>query len=244
MKPHKGGTSLTMRSFLATIWAYLVVALNFLAAWLITLVLNSQQSRRNVVHFFSKAGCFLAGLRIRRTFETALPKQAIYVANHASYLDVPIIYSTLPMIFAFVAKSELQKNRVLGSFFERLGTKFVERGEALQAPAALRRMEEALNQGDSLFFFPEGTFRAESGLLPFRSGAYFLAAKWNLPIVPISVRGTRDVFRCDRWYLKSGIITVTVHPPISPVTTENMEEVKERSKAIIHAAIGERKTAG
>lgn len=77
-------------------------------------------------------------------------------------------------------------------------------------------MAASLRAGHSPVFFPEGTFDRKPGLLPFRMGAFVVAAEAGVPVVPVVIRGTRSMLRSDQWFPRRGTISVTLCPPIQP----------------------------
>ena len=114
------------------------------------------------------------------------------VSNHASYLDGLVLVAALPRPYAFVAKRELREQPVAGRYLARLGTEFVERFDVKRSVEDANRMAALVARGRSLLVFPEGTFVASTGLLPFHLGAFLAAAGSSVPIVPVVVRGTRE----------------------------------------------------
>ncbi len=113
------------------------------------------------------------------------------VVNHASYLDGLILTAVLPPRFAFVAKKELLQNPFAAIPLSRLGSAFVERFDGARGVEDTHELEARVKRGESLLFFPEGTFRAEPGLLPFRLGAFVIAANAGAAVVPITLTGSR-----------------------------------------------------
>jgi len=77
-------------------------------------------------------------------------------------------------------------------------------------------LQARVGAGESLVFFPEGTFRSAPGVLPFKLGAFAVATSARVPIVPVAIRGTRALLRAGRWRLQRGRIDVTLAPPIEP----------------------------
>ena len=147
----------------------------------------------------------------------------IFVANHASYLDGPLLIAALDRPFSFVAKIELAKQAVAGIFLRRIGTEFVERFDAKKGAEDASHLFTLAKTGRSLFFFPEGTFTRSPGLLPFHLGAFLTAAEAGLPIVPVAIRGTRSILRGDAKLPHRGSITVTVGNPIWPQAIGSQE---------------------
>ena len=141
-------------------------------------------------------------------------RPCIYVANHASYLDGPVLIALLPRDFTFVAKAELSREFLAGLFLRRIGTTFVERFDVQRSVEDARTLRQAVQAGHSLMFFPEGTFTRQPGLLPFRMGAFLAAAEADVPVVPVTIRGTRSILRADTWLPARGRIRVVVGEPV------------------------------
>jgi 1-acyl-sn-glycerol-3-phosphate acyltransferase len=140
----------------------------------------------------------------------------VLVSNHASYLDSVILVAVLPRPFTFVAKRELQQQAVLGPALRRLGVEFVERFDVQKSVADANRMAEAVLGGRSLLVFPEGTFVARPGLLPFHLGAFLAAARAGVPVVPVAIRGARELLPAERWWPRRATLEVHIGEPIAP----------------------------
>jgi 1-acyl-sn-glycerol-3-phosphate acyltransferase len=149
----------------------------------------------------------------------------VYVANHASYLDGPVLVAALSRRFSFVAKAELLSRLVPRIFLRRIQAEFVERFDMQKGVADAQRLVETARHGQSLLFFPEGGISRIAGLRPFHMGAFTAAARAQLPVVPIAIRGTRSILRSDSWIPHHGSITVSIGQPIFPeaVTEETPE---------------------
>lgn len=169
---------------------------------------------------------------------------SVLVANHASYLDGIILVAALPRPYSFVAKRELDQQFIPSVYLRHLGAEFVERSAARQGAEDAHRMANAVAEQRSLAFFPEGTFRDASGLLPFRLGAFVTAARGRLPIVPVAIRGSRVILRGDRWFPRWGRLTVTIGEPILPPsdgrnTFAVAAELRDAARAVILQHCGE-----
>jgi 1-acyl-sn-glycerol-3-phosphate acyltransferase len=140
----------------------------------------------------------------------------ILVANHSSYLDNPLLVLALPRRFSFVAKAELRSNPAIHLFLRRIETEFVERSRARRSARDLQTLSARVRQGRTLLFFPEGTLRREPGLLPFRIGAFITAAAQDVPVVPVTIDGSRALLTDRDWRPRRGEVTVTVGQPLHP----------------------------
>nr|WP_246194807.1 AMP-binding protein [Allochromatium palmeri] len=184
----------------------------------------------------------LTGVRLSVTGQAqlaALDQSLVLVANHQSYLDALALIAAIPRPVRFVAKRELTVNPLVGRFLERMGTLFVERFDLQRSQREGERLRAALRDGSSLAFFPEGTFREQPGLLPFRMGAFAAAAEAGAPILPIAIRGTREVMPGDSFRPRPGRIEVVIGAPIAPqgADWEAASVLRDAVRAVIAAQV-------
>jgi len=136
--------------------------------------------------------------------------------NHASYLDGILVVAALETPIAFMAKRELLGHWVPRIFLSRIGAEFVERHDAQRGVEDTGRFTVAAQGGKSLIVFPEGTFRRMPGLLPFRMGTFIIAANSRIPVVPVTLRGTRSALRDGTWLFRRSRLSITVSKPVEP----------------------------
>ena len=136
--------------------------------------------------------------------------------NHASYLDGILVVGALAEPKAFVAKSELLDHWVPRIFLKSIGSVFVDRLDAQRGVEDTARFVAAARGGQSLIVYPEGTFRRMPGLLPFRMGAFVIAAQAGVPVVPVTLRGSRSALRDGQWLFHRSRLSVTFSAPIEP----------------------------
>ena len=141
----------------------------------------------------------------------------VVVANHASYLDGVVLKAALPARFSFVIKKEVTRVPIAGLLLRRIGSEFVDRFNRHAGGMDARRLIKAADAGQALAFFPEGTFLAQPGLGKFHTGAFAIAARAELPIVPIAIRGTRRILPSGRFLPRPGRIEIQVLPPLGPL---------------------------
>ncbi len=189
--------------------------------WLGVMVLPGLRRRRAFLR--AAAGLMLRLIGAGPTIEGAvnIPRgePCVVVANHASYLDSMVLAAVLPPTIGFVAKRELVEGPVTGPFLRRLGTAFVERFDPAAGVADAVRMTDALKAGDTLVFYPEGTFDRMPGLRAFHMGAFIAAAEAGLPVVPAAIRGARSILRADSSFPRRGRVTIAFSQPIVPEGT-------------------------
>lgn len=169
--------------------------------------------------------------------------QCVVAANHASYLDAVVIKAVLPERFAYVVKREAASTPFAGLLLKRLGTEFVERFNRHRGALDARRVMRSASSGQSLLFFPEGTFIAQPGLLKFHSGAFRSAVSARCPVIPCVIRGTRRVLASPRIFPQPGRIEVELLEPV-PVPTdleteEAVRSMRDLTRERILARVGE-----
>lgn len=202
------------------------------------------KTRRHIAHFAARAFFTVAGLRIRMLDEQFLPAgPCVVVANHASYLDGIVLKAALPARFSFVIKKEFSRVPLAGLLLRRIGSEFVDRFNRHAGGMDARRLLKAADAGQALAFFPEGTFLAEPGLGKFHSGAFVIASRVDLPVVPLAIRGTRYILPSGRFLPRLARIDIHVLPSVGPMrdmkSSDAVTYTRDQAHARILAALGE-----
>jgi putative phosphoserine phosphatase/1-acylglycerol-3-phosphate O-acyltransferase len=162
-------------------------------------------------------GTALAGIELAVEGEQHLwsDRPAVFIFNHQSALDVLLLCKLLRRDFVGVAKQELRRVPLLGTFAAWTGTVFVDRKNSKSAIAALQPAVDALRGGTSLAIAPEGTRTPTPRLAPFKKGAFHMAMQARVPIVPIVIKNALDALPKHGLVIRPARIDVVVHPPIS-----------------------------
>jgi 1-acyl-sn-glycerol-3-phosphate acyltransferase len=180
----------------------------------------------------------ITGVRLERA-GAALPgadTSCVFVANHASFYDIPILFAAVPRQLRIMAKATLGRVPFIGWHLKRAGHLLVDRERP--GAAIFKRMQRTLRHGVSLIVFPEGARTLTGELDEFKAGVFMLAIEHKLPIVPLSVAGSRDVMPRDRLMVTPGPVRVTVHDWIATdgMTRRDARELARRVRDIIAAA--------
>jgi len=164
------------------------------------------------------------------------------VANHASFLDGPLLFLLIPQPVRVIMKKEAFRIPLVGLGMRQVGFVPVDRkgirGGKKSIDRAARLMRE---KGYSFLIFPEGTRSLDGRLQPFRRGGFFLALESGVPVFPISIQGTFQAMPKGRFFVKKGTIRVVFHSPL-PVrgyTRESLPELMEEVRKAIRSGIGE-----
>jgi 1-acyl-sn-glycerol-3-phosphate acyltransferase len=137
----------------------------------------------------------------------------VFVSNHQSIYDIPVIFASLPFQLRIIAKQSLGSFPFLGWHLRRTGHLLVDRRKPDHA-GILRKWKNLVADGLSLIIFPEGTRSADGRVGLFKAGSFLLAIEAQLPIAPVSIDGTRLVMRKGQVMTRPGRVTMTVHAPV------------------------------
>jgi 1-acyl-sn-glycerol-3-phosphate acyltransferase len=161
----------------------------------------------------------LAGVRLATTGTEHLRavEGAVVVANHPSWIDGALLTSVLPGAPVFVVGGELAHNIWSGPILRRLGVEFVQRATHEEGAADTRRMIDVVRRGQTLVVFPEGHLSRVPGLRAFRLGAFLTAAEARVPVVPITLRGTRSLLAPGHRLPRRSAVSVDICPPVTTV---------------------------
>jgi len=225
------------------VYAWAVAASGAIVALALALALPRETWRRRAARLLARAVVAASGLPVQITGAEHFPAEGpiTVVANHASYVDGPLLATCLPERCSFVAKRELAENPALRLLLRGIGTRFVERFDIEASVEGAHELSALAAKGESLAFFAEGTFRRESGLREFHLGAFIAAASAGTPVVPVALRGTRSVLRDGQWLPRRSLIQIVVLPPLAPDGDDWAAAVRlrERTRAAILGACGE-----
>jgi 1-acyl-sn-glycerol-3-phosphate acyltransferase len=227
--------------YLYAAWWWIVIMV--IGAFLFAGVsLTPGQARRwALVRRTAKAALRLMGIGIETTGAWPQEKNVLIAANHASYLDGLVLAASIPGEPAFIAKKELESQLFAGAYLRRLGTLFVDRTDPEGGVEDTNKALAAAREGRMLVFLPEGTFTRAPGLLAFRLGAFVIAARENLKVLPVTLKGTRSILRSGRWFPRRGDVSIRVGPLLTPDGKDFAAAVRlrEKTRAEILANCGE-----
>ena len=152
----------------------------------------------------------------------------ILASNHASYLDSLILATALPITCNFVTKAELAGKFFARVMLSRLDVIFVERFDAQKGVKDAHRIARLAVSGKRPLFFAEGTLQRMPGLLPFQMGAFVTAAQAGIPVLPLTIRGTRNKLRGGSWFPRKGAVSIIIGKPVMPTGSDWKAAVKLR----------------
>lgn len=222
------------------LYAWLAFIVCVLGALFCAIFLPALERRRRWVSRFARLPFLLAGIRTTVQGSERLPaQQCIVVANHASYLDGVILKAYLPPSFSYVIKGEMQTVPLVGFVLRRIGSRFVDRNTPAGSSRDARTLLRAADSGESLAFFPEGTFIRQPGLGAFRSGAFAAAIKGNLPVVPVVIRGARNILPAGTLLPRRHRLRIDILDPLEAPPGAKSRDLAETARQRILALLGE-----
>jgi len=161
----------------------------------------------------------------------------VYAVNHASALDIPVLYASLPFQFRIVHKKELLSYPVIGWHLKRSGQVCVDQQNPSHSVGQIKSAVRTLKNGMPLVIFPEGGRTADGKIQPFLAGAFFMAIKANVDIVPIALIGTYELLPMDTFHIKSRPLEMRIGNPISTSewTLRNLQGLSAKVQQEIEA---------
>jgi 1-acyl-sn-glycerol-3-phosphate acyltransferase len=184
-------------------------------------------------------GVRLAGIRIQAVGLDRLDPERTYVfmSNHVSNIDPPILVPLIPRRTSVMAKKELFNYPLLGKIM-RIGSLVpVDRGNREAGIVAVRAAAAVLRQGINMTIYVEGHRSFDGKLLPFKKGPFYLAMECGVPVVPVTIAGTHSIMPKRRFAIKPGLATVVFHAPIEPQDFGSRECLMERVKRTIDGGL-------
>ncbi len=222
------------------IWFGLAFCFCSLIAVLLVAVTPGQMRRRSINRSAARAVLALTGSTPEISGLENLPDEpAVAVANHGSYMDGILLAAVLPVRFHFVIKREMTRVPVAHFLLRRIGAHFVARSDKRRGATDVRSILQTAGTGGSLAFFPEGTFRKESGIRRFRNGAFAVAFRGKMPLIPIAISGTRHMLPADRRLPRPSRLKVQIHPVFRPDSHQTVEAATRYCRDLIIRSTGE-----
>jgi 1-acyl-sn-glycerol-3-phosphate acyltransferase len=216
--------------------------------WLYTLVMGilalpgglfDRTGRR--LHWFSYAWSWLimktifSPLQVTGLEKIDTSKPHVYAANHGSAIDIPVLYVHLPFQFRIAFKKELLSYPIVGWQLKRSGQVCIDQQNPSHSISSIRAALKGLKEGLPLVIFPEGGRTPDGEIKPFLQGAFFLAIKAQVDIVPVALVGTFELLPMNTYHIQCRPLEMRVGEPISTagMTMRDLEAVSNKVKAAL-----------
>lgn len=191
---------------------------------------------------WSLGGLLLAGIKVDVSGRENIPATGpvIFMGNHQGNFDILALSLAIPRQFSWIAKEELFRVPVFGAAMRRAGYIPLDRSDGRKAIRSINAAAERIRGGISVVVFPEGTRTPDGNLLPFKRGGFLLAAKAGVPVVPFTIRGSREINPRNTLWLSKGTIRICFG---APIPTENAgrgaDALMEQVRQAVLAGFGE-----
>ena len=159
----------------------------------------------------------------------------IYMSNHQSNFDIPVLLACLPVQFRWLAKAELFRIPIFGSGMRAAGYISIDRFNRESAFESISVAAKKIKEGASVMIFPEGTRSIDGNIRPFKKGGFVLAVDSGVPIIPIILHGTRSIMPKGQMRIRTGHVYMDIQPPMetSDYTRESKDDLIEQVRAVI-----------
>ncbi|MDY6905722.1 MAG: lysophospholipid acyltransferase family protein [Thermodesulfobacteriota bacterium] len=220
---------------------FLIVILDTVILGVITIAASFLDPTGNRVHyigkFWSRLNLLLSGVRVKvvNRHNIAPGRSYVLMSNHQSHYDVWALIAFMPLQLRWVMKIELREIPIFGLGCERMGQIYIDRSNPERAYKSLEAAGDKIRNGASVVFFPEGTRSTDGMLLPFKKGGFKIALAAGVPILPITIRGSRAILPKGSARVKPGTIELVVHEPVplDGFNLENRTELIQKVRDII-----------
>jgi 1-acyl-sn-glycerol-3-phosphate acyltransferase len=184
-------------------------------------------------------GVRLAGVRVRTIGLDKLDpaRTYIFMSNHVSNIDPPVLLPLIPRRTSVMAKKELFRYPLLGRTMRMGSLVPVDRGNRDAGIAAVRAAAGVIEQGINMTIYVEGHRSFDGRLLPFKKGPFYLATQCNVPVVPVTIAGSHYIMPKQRFAIRPGTVTVTFHNPIEPAYFGDRESLVTKVREAINSAL-------
>lgn len=230
-------------------WLIPTIAIYTIVLGAVSLVSSVADRRGATGHWCARAWAWLilatTGVHVRVVGGERLDRGQTYVfvANHQSIYDIPIVFASLPFQLRIIAKDSLARFPVLGWHLRRTGHLLVDRRKA--GTTLFKSVAALMRNRLSLIVFPEGTRSVDGRVGRFKGGVFLLAIEAGVPIVPLSVTGSRHVMRKGRLMTCPGQVGLVVHEPVptTGLTAADAKALADRVRDIVRSGVDEPSSA-
>jgi len=208
----------------------------------VSLVSTLFDRRGNFGHRCARAWSWLilrtSGVRVKVAgLEHLDPSRSyVFAANHQSVYDIPIVFASLPFQLRIIAKESLVKIPFMGWHLLRAGHVLVDRSNP--GAGVVKKMAKLAAEGHSLIVFPEGTRSVDGAIGRFKRGSFVIALNSALPVVPITITGSRHVMTKGQLTVRPGDVSLTVHAPIATadLPRDGVRDLADRVRGVVAAS--------
>ncbi|MFC1817383.1 lysophospholipid acyltransferase family protein, partial [Thermodesulfobacteriota bacterium] len=205
-----------IRTLFVIVWIVFVTGIFSFIAILASLIGKRGQAPHKVARVWARS--ILAAAQVKVTVKGLsnldLSRSYIYMSNHQSNFDIPVLLAYLTVQFRWLAKAELFRIPIFGFAMQRAGYISIDRSNRKSAILSLQRAAEIISGGVSVLIFPEGTRSRDGNIRSFKKGGFVLAIDSGVPIVPVIIHGTWPIMSKERLLIKPGKVVLEIGKPV------------------------------
>ena len=233
-----------LRTAFIFLYVILATALFGIIAIIVSLFSRTGNPVHIIARIWSKSILFVGGIKVDvRGLANIDPSQSyIYMANHRSNFDIPVLLGCLPVQFRWLAKAELFKIPIFGRAMRGAGYVEIDRSNRESAFKSIDEVASKMKNGVSVMIFPEGTRSEDGSLRPFKKGGFIMAVDTGVPIAPLVLQGTRSIMPKGKLRIIPGNVTLSIKKPIvtAGFTRETKNDLIEYVRSVIWEAVKKR----
>jgi len=234
-----------IRTLFIIFWTVILTGFFAVIIILTSFVSTGGEASHKVARIWAK--CILAASNIKVTVKGLSNLNPtgfyIYMPNHVSNFDIPVLQAYLPVQFRWLAKAELFKIPIFGYAMKRAGHISIDRFDRKSAIQSLNKASEIIRNGTSVIIFPEGTRSQNQNIQSFKKGGFVLAVDSGVPIIPVIIHGTWSIMQKKQILVKPGNVVLEIKKPIktSDYTRKTKDDLMEKVKNIMVESYEKRK---
>jgi len=226
-----------IRTLFIFLWTVLVTVFFATLTILTSFISKSGNTPHKVARIWAKSLLLASGIKVTvKGLSNITPAESyIFMANHVSNFDIPVLLAHLLVQFRWLAKFELFKIPVFGYAMRRAGYISIDRSDRTSAIRSLKKAGKMIRNGVSVLIFPEGTRSYDNTIRPFKKGGFILAVDSGVPVVPVIIHGTRPIMPKNQILVKPGNVVLEVAKPIdtSNYTAKTKDDLMEKVRTVI-----------
>jgi len=218
-------------SILYALYAWALLIPFAVTIWLLAVLPMTLPQRRSAGRAVARATCRALGTSVSVGGELpTADRPSVIAANHSSFIDGLLLYVFLDQPLTFVSSTDMEHQFLVGRVMRGFGCVFVDRGRAERSAASVEQLVSTIRSGLHLLIFPEGSISAHPGLRVFRLGAFEAATSSNAPIVPVGIRGSREVLHPGSFWPHPGAVRIAIGEPVLPAGNDFSDRVVMRDR--------------
>jgi 1-acyl-sn-glycerol-3-phosphate acyltransferase len=226
-----------IRTLFIIFWTVILTGFFAVMVILTSLISKGGETPHKVARIWAKYILAASNINVTVTGLSNLKRTGsyIYMPNHASNFDIPVLQAYLPVQFRWLAKSELFKIPIFGYAMKRAGHISIDRFDRKSAIQSLNKAAEIIRNGTSVIIFPEGTRSQNQNIQSFKKGGFVLAIDSGVPIIPVIIHGTWRIMQKKHILVRPGNVVLEIKKPIktSDYTRKTKDDLMEKIRNII-----------